>query len=322
MKPVQVILWLLLASSAVLADIPDSADHPAVSRYPGAEITWFRIDNFTPYRIPIGPVTGYREIDEWIDTEGRLTRIFYELTGERTHTEVWANYRDALVDAGFEIIAQGLDPARNVDIGHRRWLEVFYRANPFNVTGEPVNALTHGKSSQGGAGIVFGRRQRADDVLYALVSLEQDSAETVAILVDVIETRPVESGRVVADAEAIGRDISDQGRVVLEGLYFDHDQATLKPESETALIEIARFLNNNLNGRFYVVGHTDNSGSFSYNIELSRRRSEAVVNALVAQFNIDSARLQAHGSGPTSPVRSNSEDIGRAANRRVELVEQ
>lgn len=318
------ILWLiaLWPLAPVLADIPASEDHPAVGRYPGTEITWQRIDNFAQYRIPVGPVTGYRHIDDWIDVEGRVTRTFYELAGERTHAEVWANYREALSDGGFEIIAQGLDPARNVDIGHRRWLEIYYIANPFNAMGEAVNQLTHGKSDQGGSGIVFGRRQRTEDTIYALVSLEQHDADTVAILVDVIETKLVESGRVVADAEAIGRDIEDQGRVVLEGLYFDYDQDTLTAASALALSEIAKFLNSTPDKGFYVVGHTDNVGTFAYNLDLSRRRAETVRGTLIDDHGIPAKRLHAHGSGPTSPVRSNTSDPGRAANRRVELVER
>lgn len=316
------IVLALGPNAPAVADIANSEDHPAVGRYPGAEITWQRIDNFAQYRIPTGPVTGYRHIDTWIDVEGRVTRTFYELTGERTHAEVWANYRDALTDGGFEIIAQGLDPASNAEIGHRQWLSVYYRAVPFNAGGEPVSQLLAGKADQGGSGIVFGRRQRAEDTIYALVSLEQHDADTVAVLVDVVETKEAESGRVVADAEAIGRDIEDLGRVVLEGLYFDHDSDTLTAASAPALVEIARFLENAPDKGFYIVGHTDNVGTFAYNIDLSRRRAESVRSALVADYGIASERLQAHGSGPTSPVRSNSAETGRAANRRVELVER
>jgi len=252
----------------------------------------------------------------------RVTRTFYELTGVRTHAEVWANYRDALTDGGFEIIAQGLDPARNVEIGHRRWLDVYYRAVPFDAGGEPVNQLIAGNADQGGAGVVFGRRQRAEDTIYALVSLEQHDADTVAILVDVVETKTAETGRVVADAEAIGRDIEDQGRVVLEGLYFDHDRDTLTAESAPALAQIAKFLASAPDKGFYIVGHTDNVGTFAYNLDLSRRRAESVRRALIDDYGIAADRLHAHGSGPTSPRRSNAGDPGRAANRRVELVER
>jgi len=313
---------LLLILGPARADVPGSEDHPAVGRYPGTEITWQRVENFAQYRIPVGPVTGYRHIDDWIEAEGRVTRTFYELTGARTHAEVWANYRDALAKGGFEIIAQGLDPAQNIEIGHRRWLEVYYIANPFNASGEAVEQLTHGNANQGGSGIVFGRRQRAEDTIYALVSLEQHDADTVAVLVDVIETKAAETGQVVADAEAIGRDLEDQGRVVLEGLYFDHDRDTLTAESAPALAEIAKFLARTPDKRFFIVGHTDNVGTFAYNLDLSRRRAESVRRALIDDYGIPADRLLAHGSGPTSPRRSNAGDAGRAANRRVELVEQ
>lgn len=69
----------------------------------------------------------------------------------------------------------------------------------------------------------------------------------------------------------------------------------------------------------YVVGHTDGVGGLDDNMELSRRRAEAVVEALVGH-GIEAARLTALGVGPAAPVASNATEEGRARNRRVELV--
>ena len=49
------------------ADVAGATEHPLVSRYPGQELRWQTIDNFREFRIPTGPVTGYRNIDDWID---------------------------------------------------------------------------------------------------------------------------------------------------------------------------------------------------------------------------------------------------------------
>jgi OmpA-OmpF porin, OOP family len=76
------------------------------------------------------------------------------------------------------------------------------------------------------------------------------------------------------------------------------------------------------NLKLHVVGHTDNTGIFSENMRLSMDRAVAVVNALVSQFSVNAARLNACGDGPTSPVASNDTEDGRALNRRVELVKQ
>ncbi len=316
-------LLTAMPSPAVSQDAAGCADHPALTRYPGSVLQWCKVENYMPYRIPVGPVTGYRAIGEWVETEGRVTRNFYSLTGgERTHSEVYKNFADALEQAGFEIIAQGLFPARNVkgDVGGGSWQGIYYSANPWS--GGAVGKLVAGTSSSGGTGAVFGKKERADDTIYVLVSLEQHSSNEVAVLVDVVETKAAESGLVTADAEAMGKDIDELGRTVLVGLFFDHDKETLMPESKPALEEIAKLLSARSDKKFYVVGHTDATGTFSYNKKLSADRAETVRATLVKEYSIASDRLQAEGVGPLSPIFTNTSEGGREKNRRVELVEQ
>ena len=69
-----------------------------------------------------------------------------------------------------------------------------------------------------------------------------------------------------------------------------------------------------------VVGHTDNVGSFEYNVGLSERRAAAVVSALKTQYGIDASRMRAGGVGMMAPTAPNDSEQGRAKNRRVELV--
>jgi len=76
------------------------------------------------------------------------------------------------------------------------------------------------------------------------------------------------------------------------------------------------------NLKIYVVGHTDNVGSFEHNIKLSKDRADSVVKELVSKYSINASRLQAFGVGPTSPAASNQTEEGREKNRRVELVSQ
>ena len=72
----------------------------------------------------------------------------------------------------------------------------------------------------------------------------------------------------------------------------------------------------------FIVGHTDNTGTFEHNMKLSMDRATSVVNTLVAKHGIAAARLKAVGDGPTAPVASNDSEEGRAKNRRVELVKR
>src|SRR4030042_3807301 len=125
---------------------------------------------------------------------------------------------------------------------------------------------------------------------------------------------------VVADASSMAKSINETGKVAVYGIYFDTGKSTLKPESITTLQVIAEPLKTDPALKLYVVGHTDNTGTFDANIKLSLDRANAVVDALVSQHGVNAASLNAWGDGPTAPVATNSSEEGKALNRRVELV--
>ena len=101
-----------------------------------------------------------------------------------------------------------------------------------------------------------------------------------------------------------------------------HSPADVKPESEPALREVAKLLQENAKLQLYVVGHTDAIGTLNSNMDLSQRRAEATVNVLTGKYGVALVRLRSWGDGPTAPVATNKTEDGRAKNRRVELVEQ
>ena len=127
---------------------------------------------------------------------------------------------------------------------------------------------------------------------------------------------------VVADAKSLASNISATGHASVYGIHFDFNKATVKPESEPTLKEIAKLLEQNPDLNLYVVGHTDNVGKFDYNMQLSSARAEAVVKALVTKYGVSLNRLDPHGVGPLAPVATNETEEGRALNRRVELVKE
>jgi OmpA-OmpF porin, OOP family len=134
--------------------------------------------------------------------------------------------------------------------------------------------------------------------------------------------REIMKQEVVANAEAMGNDINTTGHVSIYGIYFDTGKSEIKPESDAAISEIAKLLQNNGALKLYVVGHTDNVGSIDSNMKLSKDRADAVVKVLTSKHGIAAARLKSYGVASLSPVASNDTEDGKAKNRRVELVKQ
>ena len=104
------------------------------------------------------------------------------------------------------------------------------------------------------------------------------------------------------------------------GALFDLNSANLKPEGKAELNALARQVQGmeEVNS-IKIVGHTDSSGSETYNQALSERRAVAVKDYLV-ELGISPQVLSTEGKGESSPVASNATREGRASNRRVELT--
>ena len=112
------------------------------------------------------------------------------------------------------------------------------------------------------------------------------------------------------------------GRFVTHGILFDTDSDRIKPESAPVIQSIAKGLETNPNLKLLIEGYTDSVGNADHNLDLSKRRAAAVKAVLVAQFKVDTARLNTAGLGAAKPIDSNDTPQGRAQNRRVEFVKQ
>jgi outer membrane protein OmpA-like peptidoglycan-associated protein len=112
--------------------------------------------------------------------------------------------------------------------------------------------------------------------------------------------------------------LENEGKVDLYGIYFDTDKATLKAESEGTLQQVLAMLHGKPELRIAIAGHTDSQASDAYNLDLSKRRAQAVVKWLTDK-GIAAGRLEAQGFGETQPVADNDSAAGRALNRRVEI---
>jgi OOP family OmpA-OmpF porin len=124
---------------------------------------------------------------------------------------------------------------------------------------------------------------------------------------------------VVKSTAVLADTLAKSCHVALEGIYFDFNKATLKPESDPALEKVSELLKSSPALKLEVQGHTDNVGTAAYNQKLSEARAAAVKAWLLAHGTA-AARLTSHGYGFTQPVAGNDTDAGRAKNRRVEIA--
>lgn len=119
-------------------------------------------------------------------------------------------------------------------------------------------------------------------------------------------------------ADEMKRQLDEKGRVIIYGIHFDFDKATLKPDSEKVLMEMVKLMKSAPDLKIEIQGHTDNVGGKEYNLKLSKARAETVKQFLQL-YGIDEGHLTTAGLGLDKPVASNDTEQGRAKNRRVEL---
>ena len=120
-----------------------------------------------------------------------------------------------------------------------------------------------------------------------------------------------------------GVDVQRQGDTIRlqapEAITFQTNSAEIQPQFRRALADIATSVQQYPNTVVRVEGHTDSTGSASYNQDLSLNRAESVTSYL-AQSGVSPSRLQAVGYGESRPIATNSTPQGRAQNRRVEIL--
>src|SRR6476660_6791564 len=113
-----------------------------------------------------------------------------------------------------------------------------------------------------------------------------------------------------------------EGKFVTSGILFDVNSDKIKPQSYGVLKDIANVLTDNSSVKVKIVGHTDSDGKDADNLNLSKRRAEAVKASLVKDFGIDGSRLETDGKGASQPVDTNNTAEGKANNRRVEFIKE
>ena len=309
-------LAALLSAPAAGDDVEGSADHPLVPRYEGSEIIDHQTEAFTDYALLVDPASAdggtAENLQHTRPLEGAVTRLRYRGPAERSTLEVFRNYENALEAAGFETVfacAKEACGGRNFN----------HAVVPYDVVFgdyyQEQRYLAARKPGEAGAGDVYA-------ALYVVLNKAGGGAnkDRPMIALDVVELEAMEERMVVLDAEALGGELGTDGFVDVYGILFDHDAATLRPDSAEQLAQIAVLLGEEPDLGVLIVGHTDASGGYDYNLDLSRRRAEAVVEALAAEHGMARERMQPVGVGMAAPVASNATEEGRQKNRRVVLV--
>ena len=105
---------------------------------------------------------------------------------------------------------------------------------------------------------------------------------------------------------------------IIRNIFFDFDLAILKPRSSTEIRSLAKFMNDYPSAIVQIAGHTDSYGTLKYNLDLSKRRVEAVRKAL-SELGVKEERLEFVWFGEKIPLTTNRTIMGRAINRRVEF---
>ena len=162
---------------------------------------------------------------------------------------------------------------------------------------------------------VYVIRKAAGDNIY--IQLYGNSASGA---IQVVQKEPFKQTITLLKADQIQNDLNEKGKAVLH-INFDTDKASLKPDGQEAVAEIAKVLQSNKDLKIEINGYTDNIGTADRNQKLSEARAEAVKNEII-KTGIEAGRLTAKGFGQEVPIADNLTEDGKAQNRRVELVKR
>lgn len=271
---------------------------PFLTPYPGSSTATPRVVEYDEYQLMVGP-TG-KKGPKLEKLAGRVTRVSMRGPKDRSPLEIFTNYEEALRKAGFSTVYR----CANWDCGQGDTKEFGY----FNSNDTVVNYYIAAKKNSPNGPVYIGVSVRDKYSPYTTIN--------------VIEVKPMQTGLVEVSALEMKNDLATTGHVALYNILFDTAKANLKAESAKPIAEVAKLLEENAKLKIYVVGHTDNAGTYESNVDLSKRRAEAVVKELTTKHGIAAARLRAVGVASVAPVASNRTEDGKKQNRRVELVEQ
>lgn len=302
MKRLSILLTLIILSA-----------HVSIAQEQNDIISLFK-DSRLVYDDNIGFETHYYLTgpDSHKAVDGKIRRQFCELPDGVSAYELIKNYEQAILSKGGSVIYLSED-VKKYQMENGEWYNYmtdgFARArmdHPKIVHGHFVSYLANK--------FIAGKIATAEHDYYISVAAADGYYELVTVIAEPMDMNNV-------SLKIMNEGIADKGKIAIYDIYFDTGKSEVKSESINALEIIADYLKDNIDTKFLIVGHTDNTGDFNANITLSNDRAEAVIEKLVTEYGIEQTQLIPYGVGSVSPQMSNSTDKGKARNRRVELVE-
>lgn len=298
-----------------------------VGIYEGARTIYTKKEAYSqaPFRLNPSPDKGTK-VEPFLH-EGRYYAALYERPTNLSAFQIYADYRQKLEGLGFEVV--GLCVANNCH-RHREdaWFEPVARSMIAHGAPKPISYFTNTVKNM--TTVTMVRRTDRGDTWVSFISSQTDPGQQHKrqdniydnvfgyVIVDAAEL-PDEK-KVVTTASEMQQSISQTGKIALYGIYFDTNSASLRAESAPALQEISKYLHSSPDSKIIIAGHTDSVGAFDYNVDLSKRRADAVIKELAQNHGVSTSRMTSFGAGMTAPVSTNETEEGRALNRRVELV--
>jgi OOP family OmpA-OmpF porin len=280
--------------------VENLTDHLLLKPYEGSAIRHKNVQKFDEYSAFFGmDQTGEQPVE--LELKGKITKLIYSNPKERSIFEIFQNYHMALEQGGAKILYQ---------CNQKKYECAKRYAGPTFQKLSDIHSITN----------LVGR--------YLLAKIE-NAGHTAVIAVaigeqftdiHIIEITQMDKGMVTLDANALGSGLDADGYVIVHGIYFDTDKASIQTKSKTALVQVVELLSSRPEMNIYIVGHSDMQGSFKHNIELSKKRANSVLEELATQYGITRSRMDAQGLGPLAPEASNKDEQGRSMNRRVVIV--
>ena len=321
-------------SESLAGDVAGSKDDPALKRIEGSEILYYKASKFDACRFALEKVQFDYAAQDFKETktftvEGPRTIIYYKLPPETTTLEGIRQDETELKAKGYERLFEAADDG--LDDGYNRFVTQIYPEVKGNQPLDHVHDFNHDDKRYavykltGADGTTYVSLYAFAINDYSGIGADSQKLKGVEVgrvllRVDILREGAMKERMVVVKASEISSTIEKTGRIAIYGIYFDFDKAEIKPDSAASLAEIAKMLKTTTGKRFLIVGHTDNQGGLEYNNSLSKRRAEAVVNALRKQYDVNAQAVVPVGVGMVAPIAPNTEESGRAKNRRVEVV--